>query len=103
MRSPPTFLLIYLEYNMADFRIVKKTKCRTKYKGIGVDTLQHIRWQPKIYSDPFIFDFDVVKQRIEDRRQAGYEDDVSTIKRNIVRVCGDNPGTFDDFLQLLEA
>ena len=46
---------------MADFRIVKKTKCRTKYKGIGVDTLQHIKWQPKIYNDPFKFDFDVVK------------------------------------------
>jgi hypothetical protein len=88
---------------MQSWEIVKKTKTKLKYKGIGVDTLQNIKWVPKIYNDPFKFDYDVVKQRIEDRRKSGYEDDVSTIKRNIKRVCEDNPGTFDDFLELLEA
>ena len=47
------------------------------------------------------FDYDVVKARIEKAEEAGFTDDVATIKRNIKRVCEDNPGMFDDFLKLV--
>jgi hypothetical protein len=90
-----------MEKKMIDYNIIKKTKCQLKYRGIDVYTLKHVRWLPKMY-EPFTFDFDVVKKRIEDKRAAGYEDDVSTIKRNIKRVTSDNPGIFDEFLPLLE-
>jgi hypothetical protein len=100
MKSPPIFYL--MEKTMIDYNIIKKTRTKTKYKGIDSDILSTIKWYPKIYENPYKFDFDVVKKRIEDTRAAGYEDDVSTIKRNIKRVTEDNPGLFDDFKALLE-
>jgi|TARA_B110000444_G_scaffold260002_1_gene305514 hypothetical protein len=90
-----------MEKKMIDYNIIKKTKTRLKYKGIAQDILHLVRWYPKSY-EPFTFDFDVVKTRMETARAAGYEDDVSTIKRNIKRVTSDNPGIFDEFLPLLE-
>ena len=91
-----------MEKTMIDYIIVKKTKTRIPYKGIDPEILQTIRWYPKVYDNPFKFDFDKVKERMETARAAGYEDDVSTIKRNIKRITEDNPGIFDDFLVLLE-
>jgi hypothetical protein len=91
-----------MEKTMIDYNIIKKTKTRIKYKGIDPDILNTVKWYPKIYENPFRFDFDLVKKRMEEARAAGYEDDVSTIKRNIKRVTEDNPGVFDDFLVLLE-
>lgn len=85
-----------------DYLKIKKTQTRLKYKGINLDTLQNMQWYPKIYKDPFKFDFEKVKQRMLDAKEAGYSDDVSTIKRNILRVTRDNPGIFDQFLELLE-
>ena len=87
---------------MIDYNIIKKTKIIIKYKGIDPEMLSTFKWYPKIYENPFRFDFDLVKKRMEEARAAGYEDDVSTIKRNIKRVTEDNPGVFDDFLVLLE-
>ena len=87
---------------MVDYNIIKKTKCKRKYRGIDIDVLSTIRWYPKVYDNPYQFDFDVVKERMETARSEGYEDDVSTIKRNIKRITTDNPGIFDDFLVLLE-
>ena len=87
---------------MIDYTIIKKTKCKRKYKGIDPDILSTNRWYPKVYDNPFKFDFDKVQKRMETARAEGYEDDVSTIKRNIKRITEDNPGIFDDFLVLLE-
>ncbi len=82
---------------------IKKNKSRWagKYKGIDLDTLGTIAWYPKKYDDPFKFDFDKVKARIETAEKAGYTDDVATIKRNITRVVKDNPGMFDEFMELV--
>lgn len=85
-----------------DYLRIKKTKTKLRYKGINIDTLQNMQWYPKIYKDPFKFNFEKVKQRMLDAKEAGYSDDVSTIKRNILRVTRDNPGVFDQFLELLE-
>lgn len=74
-------------------------KSRIEYKGIEKDT--SIVWKPKVYDDPFKFDYDTVKSRIETAEQAGFTDDVATIKKNIKRVVSDNPGMFDDFLELV--
>ena len=74
-------------------------KSRIEYKGIEKDT--SIVWKPKVYDDPFKFDYDTVKARIETAEQAGFTDDVATIKKNIKRVVADNPGMFDDFLELV--
>lgn len=74
-------------------------KSRIEYKGIEKDT--SIVWKPKVYDDPFKFDYDKVKARIETAEQAGFTDDVATIKKNIKRVVSDNPGMFDDFLELV--
>lgn len=76
-----------------DYTRIKKTKTKLRYKGISIDTLQNMQWYPKIYKDPFKFDFEKVKQRMLDAKEAGYSDDVSTIKRNILRVTRDNPGS----------
>jgi len=78
-----------------------KSRYGKSYKGIDLDTLGTIRWYPKVYDDPFRFDYDKVKKRIEDAQAAGFTDDVDTIKRNIQRVVTDNPGVFDDFKDLL--
>jgi hypothetical protein len=74
-------------------------KSKLKYKGIEKDST--IQWRPTIYDDPFKFDYDTVKTRIETAEQAGFTDDVATIKKNIKRVVADNPGMFDDFLELV--
>jgi len=50
---------------MIDYTIVKKTKTRIPYKGIDPEILQTIRWYPKVYDNPFKFDFDKVKERME--------------------------------------
>ncbi len=82
---------------------IKKNKSRWagKYRGIDLDTLGTIAWYPKVYDDPFKFDYDVVKARIEKAQEAGYTDDVDCIKRNITRVVRDNPGMFDEFMELV--
>ena len=84
-------------------REISKNKSRYKhsYRGIDLDILPTMAWKPKVYDDPFKFDYDVVKARIEKAEDAGFTDDVATIKRNIKRVCEDNPGMFDDFLKLV--
>ena len=74
-------------------------KSRIEYKGIEKDT--SIVWKPKVYDDHFKFEYDTVKSRIETAEQAGFTDDVATIKKNIKRVVSDNPGMFDDFLELV--
>ena len=51
-------------------------KSRIEYKGIEKDT--SIVWKPKVYDDPFKFDYDTVKARIETAEQAGFTDDVAT-------------------------
>ncbi len=78
-----------------------KSKYKGKYRGIDLDILPIMQWKPKKYDDPFRFDYDKVKARIEKAEEAGFTDDVDTIKRNIKRVVADNPGMFDDFLDLV--
>ena len=80
---------------------IKKNKTRIKYKGIDPFTLSTMVWKPRVYDDPFKFDYDKVKERIEKAEAAGYTDDVATIKRNIKTVIKDNPGMFDQFADLL--
>ena len=85
-----------------DLYPIKKNHTRTKYRGMHIDTLNTVQWKPRVYDDPFRFDFDTVKERIEARYKEGYTDDVATIKRNIKTVMRDNPGLFDNFEVLLE-
>ena len=75
------------------------SKSKYDYKGIDKDST--IVWKPRVYDDPFKFDFDTVKARIEKAESEAYTDDVETIKTNIKRVVRDNPGMFDDFLELV--
>lgn len=89
------------EVTKEETKIISKSKSRWKYKGIDPFTLTFMKWKPVVYDDPFKFDFDKVKARIEKAEEAGYTDDVDTIKRNIRRVIDDNPGMFDQFEALL--
>jgi len=73
----------------------------SKYVYKGIDKESTIVWKPKVYDDPFKFDYERTKARIEAAEEAGYTDDVETIKKNIKRVVADNPGMFDDFLELV--
>lgn len=70
------------------------------YRGIALDST--IQWKPKIYHDPFKFDIEKVRERIKVATEEGRIDDVDTIKRNIKRVVEDNPGMFDDFMELVD-
>lgn len=81
---------------------IRKLKTKIPYKGMHPFTLETIQWKPRVYDDPFKFDYERVKNVIEERTKEGFVDDVATIKRNIKTVCRDNPGLFDDFLELLE-
>ena len=82
-------------------KIISKSRSKHIYRGIDLTTLTFMQWKPKVYNDPFKFDFEKVKARIEKAEEEGYTSDVETIKRNIKRVINDNPGMFDDFAELL--
>ena len=43
-----------------DYTRIKKTKTKLRYKGISIDTLQNMQWYPKIYKDPFKFNFEQI-------------------------------------------
>ena len=55
-------------------REISKNKSRYKhsYRGIDLDILPTMAWKPKVYDDPFKFDYDVVKARIEKAEEAGF-------------------------------
>ena len=64
---------------MIDYNIIKKTKTRIKYKGIDPEMLSTFKWYPKIYENPFRFDFDLVKKRMEEARLA-HEKEVARLR-----------------------
>lgn len=69
-----------------------------RYYGIPKDST--IQWKPKKYAIDH-FDFEKFKERVEALQQAGDKKALKTIKKNVERVCKDNPDMFDDFLNLL--
>lgn len=69
-----------------------------RYYGIPKDST--IQWKPKKYAIDH-FDFEKFKERVEALKQAGDKKALKTIKKNVERVCKDNPDMFDDFLNLL--
>ena len=44
----------------------------------------------------------MVKARVEDLKEKKNKKGLETMKRNFERVCKDNPGVFDHFLELLK-
>lgn len=69
-----------------------------RYYGIAKDST--IVWKPKKYSIDR-FDFEKFKERVERLKEEGNKQALKTIKKNVQRVCKDNPDMFDDFLALL--
>jgi len=69
-----------------------------RYYGIPKDST--IQWKPKKYAIDH-FDFEKFKERVEKLQEAGDKKALKTIKKNVERVCKDNPDMFDDFLNLL--
>ena len=70
-----------------------------RYYGIPKDST--ICWKPKKYAVDR-FDFEKFKERVEKLQEAGDKKALKTIKKNVERVCKDNPDMFDDFLALLQ-
>ena len=70
-----------------------------RYYGMPKDST--VVWKPKIY-DADKFDYDKVKARVEAMKEKKYKKGLETMKRNFDRVCKDNPGVFDHFLELLK-
>ena len=60
-----------------------------------------IVWKPKIYAADK-FDFEKVKARVSDMKEKNNKKGLETMARNFERVCKDNPGVFDHFLELLK-
>ena len=70
-----------------------------RYYGMAKDST--VTWKPKIYpADKF--DYDKIKARVEDLKEKKNKKGLETMKRNFERVCKDNPGVFDHFLELLK-
>ena len=69
-----------------------------RYYGIPRDTT--IVWKPKKYAID-AFNFDKFKLRVEKYQEEGNKQALKTIRRNVERVCKDNPDMFDDFLNIL--
>ncbi len=70
-----------------------------RYYGMPKDST--VVWKPKIY-DADKFDYDKVKARVEAMKEKKDKKGLETMKRNFDRVCKDNPGVFDHFLELLK-
>jgi len=70
-----------------------------RYYGMAKDST--VTWKPKIYpADKF--DYEKVKARVEKYKEEGNKKGLKTMARNFERVCRDNPGVFDHFLELLK-
>lgn len=69
-----------------------------RYYGIPKDST--IQWKPKKYAID-AFDFEKFKERVEKLQKEGNKNALKTIKKNVERICKDNPDMFDDFLNLL--
>lgn len=69
-----------------------------RYYGIPRDTT--IVWKPKKYAIDH-FDFEKFSARVKKLQEEGNKQALKTIKKNVERVCKDNPDMFDDFLKLL--
>lgn len=69
-----------------------------RYYGIPKDST--IQWKPKKYAID-AFDFEKFKERVEKLQEEGNKNALKTIKKNVERICKDNPDMFDDFLNLL--
>lgn len=69
-----------------------------RYYGIPKDST--IQWKPKKYEID-AFDFEKFKERVERLQKEGNKNALKTIKKNVERICKDNPDMFDDFLNLL--
>lgn len=69
-----------------------------RYYGIPKDST--IQWKPKKYAID-AFDFEKFKERVERLQKEGNKNALKTIKKNVERICKDNPDMFDDFLNLL--
>lgn len=70
-----------------------------RYYGMPKDST--VVWKPKTY-DADKFDYDKVKARIEVMKENKNKKGLETMKRNLDRVCKDNPGVFNHFLELLK-
>jgi hypothetical protein len=70
-----------------------------RYYGMPKDST--IVWKPKIYAADK-FDFEKVKARVSDMKEKNNKKGLETMARNFERVCKDNPGVFDHFLELLK-
>ena len=70
-----------------------------RYYGMPKDST--VTWKPKKFpADKF--DFEKVKARVEKYKEEGNKKGLKTMARNFERVCRDNPGVFDHFLELLK-
>ncbi len=69
-----------------------------RYYGIPKDST--IQWKPKKYAID-AFDFEKFKVRVEKLQEEGNKASLKTIRKNVERICKDNPDMFDDFLNLL--
>jgi|TARA_R110001606_G_scaffold349126_1_gene498945 hypothetical protein len=67
----------------------------------GLDPKSTVVWKPTIY-DVDKFDYDKVKARVEVMKENKNKKGLETMARNFKRVCKDNPGKFDHFLDLLK-
>ena len=70
-----------------------------RYYGMPKDST--VVWKPKIYA-AYKFDFENVKARVSDMKEKNNKKGLETMARNFERVCKDNPGVFDHFLELLK-
>ena len=70
-----------------------------RYYGMPKDST--VVWKPKIYAADK-FDFEKVKARVSDMKEKNNKKGLETMARNFERVCKDNPGVFDHFLELLK-
>ena len=70
-----------------------------RYYGMPKDST--VVWKPKIYAADK-FDYDNIKARVADLKEMNNKQGLETLTRNLERVCKDNPGVFDDFLELVK-
>ena len=70
-----------------------------RYYGIARDST--VVWKPKIYpADKF--DYEKIKAKVANLKENKNKKGLETLSRNLERVCRDNPGVFDHFLELLK-
>ena len=70
-----------------------------KYAGIPKDCT--IVWRPKVYSITH-FDYDTVMARAERCKEQDEKKGLEVMSKNIREVIKNNPGLFDDFLEIIE-